>query len=213
MSRDLRLRAFDFSKRAFDFLAASAALLILWPVMLGTAFMVRLRLGKPVLFRQMRPGRNGVPFKLLKFRSMLDVDETHGITTNQQRLTPFGARLRSTSLDELPSLVNIVKGEMSVVGPRPLLMKYLPLYSAEQNRRHEVRPGLTGLAQINGRNALDWDSRFELDVFYVDHRSWSVDLKILVSTLGKVLHRDGIVSTGHAAGAPFLGTRSPSGVS
>lgn len=208
MSPRLHVGTFDGLKRAFDALAAIAALLVFWPLMLATALLVRIRLGKPVLFRQMRPGRNGVPFELLKFRSMLNIDEARGITTNEQRMTSFGARLRSTSLDELPSLLNIVKGDMSVVGPRPLLIKYLPLYSAEQARRHEVSPGLTGLAQVNGRNALDWEARLALDVFYVDHRSWKLDLKILLATVGKVLRRDGIASTGHTVGAPFYGTAS-----
>lgn len=196
---------FDRTKRAFDCAASGAALLLLSPVLLATAGGVAARLGRPVLFRQERPGLHGEVFTLLKFRTMLPVDDELGIITNEQRMTGFGRWLRSWSLDELPSLWNVLRGDMSLVGPRPLLVSYLPLYSSTQARRHEVRPGLTGLAQVNGRNNLDWESRFALDVHYVDHRSWRLDLHIVAKTLIKVLRREGIASDGHVVGTPFTG--------
>lgn len=201
-----RRRLFDRTKRAFDVVAATFALIVLSPVMCVTALLVALRLGRPVIFRQKRPGLDGRVFEVLKFRSMLNLDEHKGIVTNEQRMTAFGAKLRSLSLDELPSLANVVRGEMSLVGPRPLLVEYLDMYTPEEARRHEVRPGLTGLAQVSGRNTLEWERRFELDVYYVDHRSWALDLSILARTVLKVLHREGIQSEGHAVGAPFLGS-------
>ncbi|MCH8559399.1 sugar transferase [Nesterenkonia sp. DZ6] len=200
-----RRPVFDTTKRAFDVCASGLALIGLAPVLGVTALCVAAKLGRPVLFRQQRPGRSGEIFELVKFRTMLDVDEAGGIVTDEQRMTPTGSMLRALSVDELPSLVNIFRGDMSFVGPRPLLVQYLPLYSAEQGRRHDVRPGLTGLAQVNGRNALDWKRRFELDIEYVDNRSWMLDLQILFKTVDKVLRRDGISSTGHSAGAPFTG--------
>lgn len=202
---------FDAAKRAFDVAASAAGLVLASPIIAGTYVLVRWKLGSPVLFRQERPGLNGEAFELLKFRTMLNIDEELGIVTNEQRMTPLGRKLRASSLDELPSLVNVFKGDMSMVGPRPLLKKYLPLYNERQAKRHDVRPGLTGLAQVNGRNALDWSSRFEYDVHYVQNRSFILDLSILVKTVGKVIRREGINAEGHAVGSPFQGepTESP----
>ncbi len=203
-SRDHRV--YDSLKRIFDIFASSVGMIVTLPLLLGVAALVQLVHGSPVLFRQARPGKDGKVFHLVKFRTMLDVDESLGLVTNEQRMTRAGAQLRALSLDELPSLWNVLKGDMSLVGPRPLLVSYLPLYSPEQARRHEVRPGLTGLAQVSGRNSLAWERRFELDVHYVDHRSWAMDLRILLATVRKVIQRDGIATDGHAAGAPFSGT-------
>lgn len=202
----MRLRVYETTKRAFDVVAAGATLVLLSPLLIAIGILVAMRLGRPILFRQPRPGLNGEVFELVKFRTMLNVDESRGLVTNAERMTPLGARLRSWSLDELPSLINIIRGDMSFVGPRPLLVRYLPLYSEEQARRHEVRPGLTGLAQVNGRNALNWDRRFELDLYYVDNRSWSLDVQIMWKTVLKVLHREGISTDGHVVGAPFAGS-------
>lgn len=199
---------YDPWKRAIDIVASSVGLVATAPIQLVVAGVVLATMGRPVLFRQPRPGKDGEVFELVKFRSMRSVDESRGWVTNEQRMTKAGTLLRSTSLDELPSLWNILKGEMSLVGPRPLLVKYLPLYSAEQVRRHEVRPGLTGLAQVNGRNALDWESRFALDVEYVDQRSLALDIRILWQTLGKVVKRDGISSENSVVGAPFTGEQN-----
>jgi len=194
-------------KRIFDVTAASAGLVLLSPVMLVVAVLVRLNLGAPILFRQVRPGLDGMPFEMLKFRSMLDAADRSGAPRpDSQRLTRFGRILRSTSLDELPGLINVVKGDMSIVGPRPLLMEYLPLYSPEQARRHEVRPGLTGWAQVNGRNAVNWEDRFRMDVWYVDNRSLWLDLKIIAITVVKVLKRSGISADGEATMARFRGS-------
>jgi lipopolysaccharide/colanic/teichoic acid biosynthesis glycosyltransferase len=168
--------------------------------------MVRLKLGSPILFRQKRPGRHEEIFELVKFRTMLDVDEVAGLVTDEQRMTKFGARLRSTSLDELPTLWNVLKGDMSLVGPRPLLVRYLDRYTPEQRRRHEVRPGVTGLAQVSGRNAIGWDEKFARDVEYVDGRSLLLDLKILVRTVGGVLQRHGISDTAGPTMTEFTGT-------
>lgn len=180
-------------KRLMDIVVASLALLLLSPVFLAVALVVRAKLGRPLLFRQVRPGQNAAPFKMLKFRTMVDERDSNGyFLPDEQRLVPFGHFLRSTSLDELPELLNVLKGDMSLVGPRPLLMDYLPLYTPEQARRHEVRPGITGWAQINGRNALSWEEKFELDVWYVDNRSLWLDIKILFKTVLQVLKRDGI---------------------
>lgn len=201
----MRLRVYETTKRAFDVVAAGATLVLLSPLLIAIGILVAMRLGRPILFRQPRPGLNGEVFELVKFRTMLNVDESRGLVTNAERMTPLGARLRSWSLDELPSLINIIRGDMSFVGPRPLLVRYLPLYSEEQARRHEVRPGLTGLAQVNGRNALNWDRRFELDLYYVDNRSWSLDVQIMWKTVLKVLYREGISTDGHVVGAPFAG--------
>lgn len=210
MKHSMKLRVFDATKRIFDAGASGVALLVLSPIIGATAIAVALRLGRPVLFRQERPGLHGEVFELVKFRTMLNEDVARGIVSNEDRMTTFGARLRATSLDELPSLWNIVRGDMSLVGPRPLLVKYLPLYTPSQARRHEVRPGLTGLAQVNGRNALDWNSRFKLDVQYVENRSWRLDIKILLQTVDRVFRRDGIVSDGSVVGEPFSGQESGS---
>jgi len=194
-------------KRTFDFLASASALVVLSPVLLGVAWLVRKNLGSPVLFRQVRPGLNGKPFEMIKFRTMLDaVDEQGNVLPDDVRLTSFGRFLRSTSLDELPGLWNVLKGEMSLVGPRPLLMEYLPLYSKEQARRHEARPGVTGWAQVNGRNAISWDDKFALDVWYVDNQSLWLDIKILFMTVKKVLIRDGISADGEATMSKFTGS-------
>jgi len=180
----------------------------LWLAALGAVtFLVAWKLGRPVLFRQRRPGRDGVPFWVLKFRTMTEARDAAGnLLPDAQRLTPFGRWLRSTSLDELPELLNVLRGEMSLVGPRPLLMQYLTRYRPDQARRHEVPPGLTGWAQINGRNALSWEEKFRLDVWYVDHRSLWLDLKILALTVVKVLRRDGISAAGEATMPEFLGS-------
>jgi lipopolysaccharide/colanic/teichoic acid biosynthesis glycosyltransferase len=193
-------------KRLIDFSLAMVGLVFLFPFMLIIALLVKLNLGSPVLFRQTRAGLNGTPFKLVKFRSMLDSRNTQGLLLpDNERMTAFGRFLRSTSLDELPELWNVVRGEMSLVGPRPLLMDYLPLYSAEQARRHEVLPGVTGLAQIRGRNLLSWKEKFDLDVWYVDNRSIALDIKILARTVMLVFKRDGISATGNVTMAPFEG--------
>lgn len=194
-------------KRAFDIAAAGIALLLLSPVLAYVAWQVRRKMGAPVLFRQIRPGLGGVPFEMVKFRTMRDaVDKAGCPLPDADRLTPFGNFLRASSLDELPELWNVFKGDMSLVGPRPLLMEYLPLYSAEQARRHEVRPGVTGWAQINGRNSVSWDEKFKLDVWYVNHQSFWLDLKILLLTVKKVLIRDGISAQGEATMPRFTGS-------
>lgn len=193
-------------KRPLDLLIASAALLALAPLLLLIALAVRLTMGAPVLFRQQRPGLRGVPFTLLKFRTMRDARDAAGDPLpDAQRLTCLGRFLRAASLDELPELVNVVRGEMSLVGPRPLLMAYLSRYSAQQARRHEVRPGITGWAQVNGRNALSWEDKFALDVWYVDHLSPALDLRILALTAWKVLRREGISAQGQATMGEFMG--------
>ena len=191
----------------FDRLAALLLLLVLWPVILIVALLVGANFGSPVIFSQIRPGLYGLPFKMMKFRTMTDERGPDGeLLPDSVRLTRFGKFLRSTSLDELPELLNILKGDMSLVGPRPLLMEYLPLYNERQARRHEVRPGLTGWAQVNGRNALSWEEKFEHDVWYVENRSFALDLKILLMTLQKVLKRDGISADGEATMPKFRGT-------
>jgi lipopolysaccharide/colanic/teichoic acid biosynthesis glycosyltransferase len=194
-------------KRAFDVIVSSLALLVLSPVILVTAICIAVFLGRPVLFRQERPGRQGRPFQMIKFRSMRDAVDSQGhVLPDEERLTPFGQRLRSSSLDELPELWNVLKGEMSLVGPRPLLMEYLPLYTAEQYRRHEVKPGITGWAQINGRNALSWEDKFRLDVWYVENRTIWLDIRILYLTVRKVLVREGINAEGSVTIEKFRGT-------
>lgn len=194
-------------KRLFDCVVAGSGLVILWPILLVVAFLVRSKLGSPVVFRQQRPGLGGKPFMMMKFRTMIDAFDREGHPLpDAQRLTKFGCWLRASSLDELPELINILLGDMSLVGPRPLLMRYLPLYSLEQARRHDVRPGLTGWAQINGRNAVTWDEKFVLDVWYVEHRSFLLDLRILWQTVLKVLKREGISSAGEATMPPFTGS-------
>ena len=195
-------------KRVFDFVTASLALLMLALPLLALTWLIRRKLGSPVLFRQVRPGLQGRPFTMVKFRSMTDECGPDGaLLPDAQRLTPFGRFLRSSSLDELPELWNVVKGEMSLVGPRPLLMEYLPLYTSEQARRHAVRPGITGWAQVNGRNAISWTDKFALDVWYVDHCSLWLDIRILWLTVRKVLLRDGISAEGHATTIPFKGNK------
>ncbi|KIN89767.1 sugar transferase [Thauera sp. SWB20] len=194
-------------KRLFDIFVSAVALLLLAPLMLFVGWMTRRKLGSPVLFRQTRPGLHGKPFQMIKFRTMRDAIGPDGQPLpDSERMTPFGSFLRSASLDELPELWNVLKGDMSLVGPRPLLMEYLPLYSPEQARRHAVRPGVTGWAQINGRNALSWEEKFRLDVWYVDNRSFWLDLKILALTVKKVFVREGISAAGEATMAKFTGS-------
>lgn len=195
-------------KRLFDIATSVFGLLVLAPIIAIVAWQIRRKLGSPVLFRQVRPGLNGKPFEMIKFRTMRDaVDGAGNPLPDSERMTPFGSFLRSSSLDEFPELWNVLKGDMSLVGPRPLLMEYLPLYSPEQYRRHEARPGVTGWAQINGRNALNWDEKFKLDVWYVDNRSFWLDLKIIFLTVKKVLARDGISAEGEATMSRFEGTQ------
>lgn len=193
-------------KRFFDIFISFFSLLILSPVIIFVAWKIRKKLGSPVLFRQTRPGKGGKPFEMIKFRTMRDAVDSDGHPLpDAERMTPFGSFLRSSSLDELPELWNVLKGDMSLVGPRPLLMEYLPLYSTEQYRRHEVRPGVTGWAQINGRNALSWEDKFKLDVWYVENRSFVLDFKILFMTAWKVIKRDGISAAGEATMSKFSG--------
>ena len=195
-------------KRLFDFVAASLALLMLALPLLALAWLIRRKLGSPVLFRQVRPGQHGKPFNMVKFRTMTDERGPDGAwLPDALRLTPFGRFLRASSLDELPELWNVLKGEMSLVGPRPLLMEYLPLYTPEQARRHEVRPGITGWAQVNGRNAISWADKFALDVWYVDHRSLWLDVRILWLTVRRVLARNGISAAGEATMPRFEGDK------
>jgi lipopolysaccharide/colanic/teichoic acid biosynthesis glycosyltransferase len=199
-------------KRAFDVVVGAAALVAFAPLMLAVALAVRLVLGKPVLFVQQRPGLHGVPFKLVKFRTMLEAYGPDGQPLpEEQRMTGLGGFLRSLSLDELPELWMVLKGDMSLVGPRPLLMEYLPLYSPEQARRHEVRPGLTGWPQVNGRNNLSWEDKFRLDVWYVDHRSLWLDLKIIALTCWKILKREGINQPGYVTAPVFGGSAAQQG--
>ena len=201
------MRPYDHMKRVLDIAVSATLLLVLMPVLLIVALLVRIRLGRPVVFVQVRPGRGGRSFAMLKFRTMREPQPDEiGRFTDADRLTPFGSRLRSTSLDELPSLVNVLSGSMSLVGPRPLLCEYLPLYSSDQARRHEVRPGITGWAQVNGRNAVAWEERFKMDVWYVDNRSLWLDLRILFLTFRKVLVREGITQEGSASCEPFTGS-------
>lgn len=193
-------------KRALDLAAVGAGSVVVGPVAVATALAVRLNLGSPVLFRQTRPGLHGRPFEMLKFRTMRDaLDSAGNPLPDSERLTPFGQFLRAASLDELPELINVLRGEMSLVGPRPLLMEYLPRYSKEQARRHDVRPGITGWAQINGRNALSWDEKFALDSWYVDNWSNGLDLVILFRTVWSVVRREGISHGGDATMPKFMG--------
>jgi sugar transferase EpsL len=195
-------------KRAFDVVASAAALLLLAPLLATVALLVRWRLGKPVLFRQERPGKNGRPFVVLKFRTMMDAYNSAGaLLPDEQRLPCVGRILRVLSLDELPELWNVLRGDMSLVGPRPLFLSYLVRYSPEQARRLEVRSGITGWAQVNGRNALTWEEKFTLDVWYVDNCSLTLDLRILAMTVWKVLTREGISAEGHATMPEFTGSR------
>ena len=194
-------------KRLLDIAAASSALVVLAPVYAVTAYKVKKNLGSPVLFRQVRPGLHGQPFEMLKFRSMKDATDADGnVLPDSERLTDFGKRLRDSSLDELPELWNVIKGDMSLVGPRPLLMEYLPLYNDEQKRRHHVRPGITGYAQVNGRNAIGWDKKFALDAWYVENQSLWLDIKILAKTVKKVVIKDGISAEGDVTMPKFTGS-------
>jgi lipopolysaccharide/colanic/teichoic acid biosynthesis glycosyltransferase len=195
-------------KRLFDFTAALLGLIVLALPLLVLMALIRRKLGSPVLFRQTRPGLHGQPFEMVKFRTMTDARGPDGaLLPDAERLTPFGRFLRSTSLDELPELWNVLKGDMSLVGPRPLLMEYLPLYSPEQARRHVVRPGVTGWAQVNGRNAISWEEKFALDTWYVDHQSLQLDIRILWLTVKKVLVREGISAAGEATMGKFTGSQ------
>jgi len=195
-------------KRVIDFAGALIGLVVLSPVILVVALLIKRRLGGPVLFRQVRPGLDGKPFEMIKFRTMRDAYDSNGVPLpDSQRMTPFGSFLRSSSLDELPELWNVLKGEMSLVGPRPLLMEYLPLYNERQYLRHKVRPGVTGWAQINGRNALGWPEKFELDVWYVENRSIWLDIKIVALTIKKVIKKDGISASGEATMSKFTGNK------
>ena len=201
------MRSDDAMKRAIDLAGASAALVLLSPLLAVVALLVRVRMGSPVLFRQQRPGRGGRPFVMTKFRTMTDRRGPDGdLLPDAARLTALGRWLRRTSIDELPELLNVVHGDMSLVGPRPLLMEYLPLYTSEQARRHEVRPGITGWAQINGRNAVTWEEKFALDVWYVDHRSTRLDVMILTKTVAQVFNGTGVSAPGHATTEPFRGS-------
>ena len=197
-----------YIKRLLDFTLSFLALIILSPVLLVTALLVRIKLGSPIIFHQERPGKSEKIFRLYKFRSMTDeCDENGNLLPDDERLTRFGRTLRSTSLDELPELWNILRGDMSIVGPRPLLVKYLPLYNEEQRHRHDVRPGLTGWAQANGRNAISWEEKFKLDVWYVQHISFLVDVKVIFMTVKKVFRRDGISSETSVTMEEFSGTK------
>jgi lipopolysaccharide/colanic/teichoic acid biosynthesis glycosyltransferase len=196
-------------KRLVDIVGAGLGLILFAPLMIFVAYKINRQMGRPVLFRQVRPGLHGTPFKMIKFRTMRDAVDASGTPLpDKDRMTPFGQFLRSSSLDELPELWNVLKGDMSLVGPRPLLMEYLPLYSKEQFRRHDVRPGVTGWAQINGRNAISWDEKFALDVWYVDHKSLALDFLIIGKTIRKVIKRDGISADGEATMPKFTGERS-----
>lgn len=195
-------------KRFLDIIISLFSLLLLSPVIALVTWQVWHKLGSPVLFRQIRPGLHGQAFEMIKFRSMLDAPDSHGNQfPDAERITPFGSFLRSSSLDELPGLWNVLKGDMSLVGPRPLLMEYLPLYNSEQYRRHEVRPGVTGWAQVNGRNTLSWEEKFNLDIWYVDNRSIFLDVKIVFLTIKKVLIRDGISAEGEVTMSKFTGSK------
>jgi len=198
-----------FFKRLFDIIASASGLIFLSPVFLILIYLIRKNLGEPVFFTQERPGKDGKPFKMIKFRSMRDaVDKDGNPLPDSERLTPFGKKLRATSLDELPELWNVLKGDMSLVGPRPLLMSYLPLYNEFQNRRHEMKPGVTGWAQVNGRNALSWDEKFAHDIWYIDHYSFWLDMKILFLTVKKVFIKEGISAEGEATMPYFTGNDS-----
>lgn len=195
-------------KRIFDILMVFTLLFLLLVPLLGLVFVIRIKLGLPIIFSQVRPGLNGKPFRMIKFRTMNNEFGADGhLLPDAQRLSSFGRFLRASSLDELPELWNVLKGDMSLVGPRPLLMEYLPLYTEEQARRHEVRPGITGWAQVNGRNAISWEEKFKLDVWYVDHQSFFLDIKILAQTVLKVIKRDGISAQGEVTMTKFTGSK------
>ncbi|MCG2608685.1 sugar transferase [Acinetobacter sp. SM34] len=196
-------------KRLIDIIIASIAFILLSPLYLYVAYKVKKNLGSPILFRQVRPGLNGKPFEMIKFRTMKDAIDIQGyILPDSERLTSFGKMLRSSSLDEMPELWNVIKGDMSIVGPRPLLMEYLPLYNAEQAKRHDVRPGMTGYAQVNGRNAISWEEKFKLDTWYVENQSVWLDFKIMLKTVHKVLAKDDISAEGEATMTRFTGTQN-----
>lgn len=196
-------------KRLLDIIIASVALILLSPLYFYVAYKVKKNLGSPVLFRQVRPGLHGKPFEMIKFRTMKDATDSQGNPLpDSERLTPFGKMLRSTSLDEMPELWNVIKGDMSIVGPRPLLMEYLPLYNKEQAKRHDVRPGMTGHAQVNGRNAIGWEEKFKLDTWYVENRSLWLDFKIMLQTVKKVIAKDDINEVGEATMTKFTGSKS-----
>ncbi|WHR59285.1 sugar transferase [Acinetobacter haemolyticus] len=196
-------------KRLLDIIIASTALVLLSPLYFYVAYKVKKNLGSPVLFRQVRPGLHGKPFEMIKFRTMKDaVDAQGNPLPDSERLTPFGKMLRSTSLDEMPELWNVIKGDMSIVGPRPLLMEYLPLYNKEQAKRHDVRPGMTGHAQVNGRNAISWEEKFKLDTWYVENQSIWLDFKIMLKTVKKVIAKDDISEAGEATMTKFTGSAS-----
>ncbi|EXE14238.1 MULTISPECIES: sugar transferase [Acinetobacter] len=197
------------SKRFLDIIIASIALMLLSPLYAFVAYKVKKNLGSPVLFRQVRPGLHGRPFEMIKFRTMKDAIDANGQPLpDSERLTPFGRMLRSSSLDEMPELWNVIKGDMSIVGPRPLLMEYLPLYSPEQAKRHDVRPGMTGHAQVNGRNAISWEEKFKLDTWYVENQSIWLDFKIMFKTVHKVLAKDDISAEGEATMTRFTGSQN-----
>lgn len=194
-------------KRLFDIISSAAVLVVLSPLLISITLAVQWKMGRPVFFGQMRPGFKGSPFTLYKFRTMIDKRDRHGnLLDDAERLTPFGRLLRATSLDELPELFNVLKGDMSLVGPRPLLMQYLDHYTPEQRRRHEVKPGITGWAQVNGRNAITWEEKFKLDVWYVNNWSLSLDLKIIARTIWKIVKREGINQPGQATAEEFIGS-------
>lgn len=199
------MKPYDPVKRGIDVVVGSAALILTAPLQAVLALVIRRKLGSPVLFRQLRPGKDGEIFELAKFRTMLEPEESRGLVTDEQRMTPFGAFLRSTSLDELPTLWNVVRGDMSLVGPRPLLVRYLDRYTPEQARRHEVRPGVTGLAQVSGRNAITWEEKFAKDAEYVDRRSLALDAKVIWRTVAQVVRRDGISADGDVTMPEFTG--------
>ena len=199
-------------KRLLDIVIASTALVVLSPLYAFVAYKVKKNLGSPVLFRQVRPGLNGQPFEMIKFRTMKDaVDAQGNPLPDSERLTAFGKMLRSTSLDEMPELWNVIKGDMSIVGPRPLLTEYLPLYNKEQAKRHDVRPGMTGYAQVNGRNAISWEEKFKLDTWYVENRSLWLDFKIMLKTVKKVISKDDISAEGEATMTKFAGSKNKDG--
>lgn len=204
-------RPYDTSKRILDVVSSGLGLVVLSPIVAVTAVSVAKKLGRPILFSQDRPGKDGLTFRLYKFRTMRDVDPSKGLVTDEERLTPFGSLLRSTSLDELPTLFNVLRGDMSVVGPRPLLVQYLARYSPAQARRHEVRPGITGLAQVRGRNSIGWEEKLAYDVEYVESRSFALDARILWATIKAVVKREGISAEGHVTMSEFMGNRSQAG--
>ncbi|WP_411843787.1 sugar transferase [Salinicoccus sp. HZC-1] len=198
-------------KRVFDISAATLGLLLLFPLMAITAALIKMKMGGPVIFRQERPGYHGEPFELYKFRTMTDETDDNGeLLPDAERLTPVGIMIRKYSLDELPQLINVIKGDLSLVGPRPLLMQYLPLYNKRQMERHEVRPGITGWAQVNGRNTIPWEEKFEMDVWYVENQSFWLDIKILILTIQKVLKSEGISQEGESTARAFNGNKADS---